>query len=82
MRSHVNLYRYNDYYGDEMCAACVGALVIFWAGWTCVRALWAPREQSADPAWELEERLQSGIDGSMRAHLSLSCIGAIPHRYY
>lgn len=46
------------------------------------RVLWAQGEQSADPAWELEESLQSGIDGIAEAHLSLSCVGAIPHRYY
>lgn len=73
---------YNDCYGVEMCAACVGAVVIIWAGWSCIRALWVLREQSADLAWELEGSLQSGIDGSVEAHLSLSCIGAIPHRYY
>lgn len=73
---------YNDYYGIEMCTACVRAVVIIWAGWSCVRALWAQSEQSADPAWELEESLQSGIDGSVGAHLSLSCVRAIPHQYY
>lgn len=51
-------------------------------GAVCVTALWASREQSADPACKLEESLQSGIDGNVGAHLSLSCIGAIPHRYY
>lgn len=69
-------------HGVERCAACVGAVMIIWVGCSCVKALWAQREQSADPALELEESLQSGIDGIVGAHLSLSCIGAIPHRYY